>query len=294
MVKSKTFLKQQINIEQIPKKPLANFRTQPATETMPFTYIEKIEYISAPVENGAKAAINTKKFLAVKDSNLQINCEINGNDICQWVKTCSSYIGRKLIFSFNHAFKKKNEPTRIVLPKRSEKFFTTKTKKTLKAFLKYLKRKGIFPKNIEELIAWLLKVRNFAKLLLTQYTREIQYLMLYIAIFDQMRFRSLINIMDAYYAKKWKLFFYLLKKFLKVPLAMLCISLITQNTYAGGLALTYALPFLFFAKFRVPFLTDLLEQLFFEIFPPEVCPIGRSPALIARRILENLASTKQK
>ena len=138
-----------------------------------------------------------------------------------------------------------------------------------------------FPKNKKELA---LLIRALANL----YVSEFNNFLLFIALFDLLRFRILEKLWYAFFGKKWKVFFYLLRKMLKIPLIMLIISLATQNPYGGGTFLCYAIPFYLFLQFRIPVVSYLLENMFSEIFPAEVAQraIASSTASIKSTALE--------
>ncbi len=155
-----------------------------------------------------------------------------------------------------------------------------------------------FPKNKKELA---LLIRALANL----YVSEFNNFLLFIALFDLLRFRILEKLWYAFFGKKWKVFFYLLQKMLKIPLVMLIISLATQNPYGGGTFLCYAIPFYLFLGFRIPVVSYLLENMFSEIFPAEVAQraIASSTASIkstalefplAKEILARLANSAKK
>lgn len=247
-------------------------------------------YINSVTVSTVKAPRRNSRRL---DPRIDVCATISLNEILKHLRSAGQWLALN--------FKKAKKP-QISLPEPERKlpFFKfllkqlkcllKQPKKVLRKFFDFLARRGVFPKNLEELLAWLKAWLQVLKILLSHYLRQLKYLMIFVALFDQFRFRNLKNIIDAYNRGDWQRFFYLVENFLKVPLHMLNISLLTRDPDAGSTALCYALPLLLWADFRIPVLTDFLEKVLSEVFPAEVGPIGTRPAPIARRILERLTS----
>lgn len=229
------------------------------------TYIEKIEYKAAE----PKAII--RKAHRRRNIDLDVNLGFT-LDLQDLLKTCKIWAVKFFPKKKTKIKVSKTAKGRLLLAKfldDTAKRFLKEIRKWIKELLEWLKHRGILPKDLKELLLWLLKARSILETLKEQYLREIQHLLVFIALFDLMRFRILSNMLDAYYKRKWKVLFSLLKNFLRVPLVMMTLSVLKKDPYGGATALATFLPVLFFAKFRIPFLTDSLELLFSEIFAPE-------------------------
>lgn len=270
------------------------------TKIKSWTEIYSIPY-HIPVKTITTSPI--KRAAAVRPANRML--KIDGKLVFK-LGPIFRFLGDKLE-SISNFIKKINNKPKLRVPKLKKKLTPFEAlqklerdmnKRAKEALDNFFKNDKIFKKMIEDFISSLrkakTKISDSVKLLLFRYCAELIVLLFFIAIFDQMRFRNLKNIMNACLQGKWKLFFYLLGNFLRVPLYMLYLSLLTKNISAGCIALIYAIPFFLFSEFRVPF----LEKMFSEIFPPEVVPIRTSTAcavraaLVVKRILEHLANKK--
>lgn len=274
--------------------------------------ITGFHYIQAPAISPSLPSALAAPAAPTKVTRLRVNnnirLEISGNKLFEDLRLAIKWLGLTLKTKLSS----KKVPKVYIKPKKGEidwgETFNALSKRIFQEFKDYIedllevvKRLPALPKNLKELVLWLLKLNRLLKWLARLYSLEFQHFMLFVAIFDQMRFRNLTSILDAFYEKKWKKFVYLLTNLLRVPMVMLVISLIKRDPYAGGVVMSILLPLFFFAKFRIPFLTSLLEALFSEIFPPEAIPIGTSSAVgpfhnpfRARRFLELLAALNKK